>query len=266
MSIGLHRRGCRPRSRVVSPHPRAHGRPRRVVFSWRGDGREPRCASAALPRTMAIRPVRTSSTIPNGRIRSMNDSILCSWPLISTITSSVATSTIRPRKISASSRISLRRPPSGALDLDQHQIALDEILRADVDHLDDGHDFFELLADLPQHVVVAHHDKRHPRQVRDPRFRRPPGCRCCSRATPACPEIWAKTPGTFWTTAERTCRIAYSHYPREGLRPVRRETLDIPTSEKYWPVNRIEQTIAARDENGTHGSFRRLTHLALNQR
>ena len=57
---------------------------------------------------MAIRPVRTSSIMPNGRISSMKDSIFRSWPEISIIIISGATSTIRPRKMSTSSRISLR--------------------------------------------------------------------------------------------------------------------------------------------------------------
>ncbi len=64
-----------------------------------------------MPRTMAIRPVRASSIMPNGRIISINASIFFSWPEISTITWSLATSTIRPRKISHSSRIS---PPLAA--------------------------------------------------------------------------------------------------------------------------------------------------------
>src|SRR5262249_46516039 len=37
------------------------------------------------PRTRAMRPVRASSRMPNGRIRSMNASIFCSCPEISII-------------------------------------------------------------------------------------------------------------------------------------------------------------------------------------
>ena len=125
------------------------------VFGWR-----------LLPRTMAIRPVRTSSMMPYGRIRSMNASILLSWPEISIITSSAPTSTIRPRKISTSSRISRPLAARRRCDLDQHQVALDVVLRADVVDLDDGDDLFELLADLLQHAVVADDDERHPREVR----------------------------------------------------------------------------------------------------
>ena len=114
---------------------------------------------------MAIRPVRASSMMPNGRIISMKASIFRSWPEISIIIISGATSTIRPRKISASSRISLRRP-GGAVDLDQHQVALDVILRADVVDADHGHDLLQLLADLLQHAVVADDHEGHPRQLR----------------------------------------------------------------------------------------------------
>ena len=64
----------------------------------------------AIPRTMAIRPVRTSSMMPKGRISSMNASIFRSWPEISIDHFLGATSTMRPRKISTSSLISLREP------------------------------------------------------------------------------------------------------------------------------------------------------------
>ncbi len=50
-------------------------------------------------------------------------------------------------------------------DLDEHQVALDEVLAADVVHLDDGDDLVELLADLIEHVVVAVDDEGHARQV-----------------------------------------------------------------------------------------------------
>jgi len=58
---------------------------------------------------MAIRPVRTNSMMPKGRIISMKDSILRSWPDISIITISGATSTIRPRKISVNHARDLNR-------------------------------------------------------------------------------------------------------------------------------------------------------------
>ena len=51
------------------------------------------------------------------------------------------------------------------LDLDEHQVALDEVLAADVLHLDDGDDLVELLADLLQLGVVAVDDEGHARQV-----------------------------------------------------------------------------------------------------
>ena len=155
----------------------------RRIFSGR------RCRSLLLRstlRTIAIRPVRTSSTMPNGRIRSMKASIFFSWPAISTITSSGATSTMRPRKIVA------RLANLGCagrrlhLDLDQHQVAFDVVARADVVDADDGDDLFELLADLLEHAVVADDDERHPRETWDLRFRRRRGYRCCSRARRTC--------------------------------------------------------------------------------
>ena len=82
-----------------------------------------------MPRTIAIRPVRTSSTMPKGRIRSMNASIFFSWPAISTITSSGATSTIRAAEDLAQ-LADLAALALGGLDLDQHQVALDEVLRS----------------------------------------------------------------------------------------------------------------------------------------
>jgi hypothetical protein len=55
--------------------------------------------------------------MPRGRISSMNPSIFFSVPEISTITLSAATSTIRPRKISASSLTSVRAGPATAATL-----------------------------------------------------------------------------------------------------------------------------------------------------
>src|SRR5262249_53749777 len=49
-------------------------------------------------------------------------------------------------------------------DLDQHQIAFNEALFADVLHLDDGDDFLELLADLFDHGAVAMNDESHARE------------------------------------------------------------------------------------------------------
>ena len=56
--------------------------------------------------------------------------------------------------------------PGRGFDLEQHQVALDVVARADVIDLDDGDDLFELLADLVEHAVVADDDERHPREVR----------------------------------------------------------------------------------------------------
>src|SRR5262249_16825226 len=47
-------------------------------------------------------------------------------------------------------------------DFNQHQVALDEILRADVVDADDGDNFFQLPPDLLQHAIVADDDERHP--------------------------------------------------------------------------------------------------------
>ena len=57
-------------------------------------------------------------------------------------------------------------PAGRGLELDQHQIALDEILRADVVNPHDGDDLFELPADLLEHPIVADHHERHPRKLR----------------------------------------------------------------------------------------------------
>ena len=146
----------------------------RGLIGWFSCGLEPRtvcspglsfagCPSP-LPRTMAMRPVRASSMMPKGRIISMKASTLPSWPAISMIIVSGATSTIRPRKISVSWEISARRP-GGRRDLDQHQVAFDVVLRADVVDADDGHDFFQLLPHLLQHAVVADDDEGHPREL-----------------------------------------------------------------------------------------------------
>ena len=51
------------------------------------------------------------------------------------------------------------------VDLDEHQVAFDEILRTDVEHPHDGDDLFQLPPDLLQHPVVADDDKRHSRQL-----------------------------------------------------------------------------------------------------
>src|SRR5579862_8675205 len=61
------------------------------------------------PRISAMRPVRANSTMPIGRIRSMNASILLSWPETSTIMVSALISTTRARNISTSNAISARR-------------------------------------------------------------------------------------------------------------------------------------------------------------
>src|SRR6185437_14173957 len=74
-------------------------------------------AAATSPRTMAIRPVRTSSLMPKGRINSIKASILRSGPEISIIRSSGQTSKIRPRKTSTSSLTSLRLAPDAAFTL-----------------------------------------------------------------------------------------------------------------------------------------------------
>ena len=50
-------------------------------------------------------------------------------------------------------------------DLDQHQVAFDVVLRADVIDADDGHDFFQLFPHLLQHAVVADDDEGHPREL-----------------------------------------------------------------------------------------------------
>ena len=86
----------------------------------------------------------------------MNDSSFRSCPEISTITCPGLTSTILPRKISTAT--------VGA-DLDQHQVPLDEVAIREVEHLDDGDDFLELLADLVEHPAVAVDDKSHPRKL-----------------------------------------------------------------------------------------------------
>ena len=57
-----------------------------------------------------MRPVRASSMMPKGRIISMKASIFPSWPEISMMITSGPTLTIRPRKMSASWEISVRRP------------------------------------------------------------------------------------------------------------------------------------------------------------
>ena len=44
--------------------------------------------------------------------------------------------------------------------LEQHQVALDMVLPTDVVDLYNRHDFFELLADLIEHTVVADDDAR----------------------------------------------------------------------------------------------------------
>ena len=77
----------------------------------------------------------------------MNASIFFSWPEISIIICSGLTSTIRPRKISTSA-LDLGPALGRGVDLDQHQVALDEVLARDVEDLDDRDDLLELLADL----------------------------------------------------------------------------------------------------------------------
>ena len=94
----------------------------------------------------------------------MKASIFRSWPEISIITMSGATSTIRPRKMSVSSRISLRVAVGGR-NLDQHQVPLDVVLRADVVDADHRDDLLQLLADLIQHAIVADDDEGHAGQM-----------------------------------------------------------------------------------------------------
>ena len=67
--------------------------------------------------------------------------------------------------MSASSRIFAPLAARRGRDLDQHQIAFDEVLRADVVDPDDRDDLLELLADLLEHAVVADDDERHPREL-----------------------------------------------------------------------------------------------------
>ena len=78
--------------------------------------------------------------------------------------------------------------PPDALHLDQHQVAFDEVLRADVVDADDGDDLFELLADLLQRPFRRRRRQTSSAKAADLRSRRPPSCRCCSRARPTCPK------------------------------------------------------------------------------
>ncbi len=94
----------------------------------------------------------------------MNASIFRSWPEISTMIWSALTSTIRARKIWTRACNSARMRGRG-VDLDQHQVTLDEIRPGDVEHLDDGDDLLELLADLLEQPVVAVDHDGDPRQV-----------------------------------------------------------------------------------------------------
>ena len=95
----------------------------------------------------------------------MNASIFRSWPEISIIICSGLTSTIRPRKISTSPWISARQL-GRRIDLDEHQVTLDEVLARDVEDLDDRDDLLQLLPHLLQMPVVTHHDDRDPGKMR----------------------------------------------------------------------------------------------------
>ena len=58
-----------------------------------------------------------------------------------------------------------RRDAAVGADLDQHQIPLDEVAVRKIEHLDDGDDLLELLADLIEDMSVTVDDKRHPRKL-----------------------------------------------------------------------------------------------------
>src|SRR5262249_43930792 len=53
----------------------------------------------------------------------------------------------------------------GGADFDQHQVAFDVIVRADVLDADHGENFFELLAHLFQHAIVPDDDEGHAREL-----------------------------------------------------------------------------------------------------
>src|SRR5439155_3111705 len=98
-----------------NPQPAAVLEVRILVVIDLGHGSIPRyalCAcsapSADPPLTIAILPVLTISTIPRGRNRSTRPSTFSLSPVISTITESVPTSTIRARKIDTSPDSSAR--------------------------------------------------------------------------------------------------------------------------------------------------------------
>ena len=63
-------------------------------------------------------------------------------------------------------RLDLGPVGGGDVDLDQHQVALDVVFARDVENLDDRDDLLELLADLLEVPVVAHHHDGDPREVR----------------------------------------------------------------------------------------------------
>ena len=55
-----------------------------------------------------------------------------------------------------------RRDTAVGADLDQHQVPLDEVAVRKIEHLDDGDDLLELLADLVKNTSVTVDDKRYP--------------------------------------------------------------------------------------------------------
>ena len=112
---------------------------------------------------------------------------------------------MRPRKISESSLI-CERLPFWRADLDQHQVAFDVILVGEVEDLDHGDDFFQLLADLVQDAVVADDDEGHAREPRILGLADGQAVDVEAREA-SIPEMWASTPGWFITSAERTCRM-----------------------------------------------------------
>ena len=144
--------GWNARPRIGGARPVAARRRRR---GWpagcRGPGRSGRCGPARGSRRAGP--------------ASMNASIFFSWPEISIMICSGPTSTIRPGRSATRPWISARRV-GGGVDLDQHQVALDEVLAGDVEDLDDRDDLLELLADLLQDPVVAHDHEGDPREVR----------------------------------------------------------------------------------------------------
>ena len=152
-----------------------------------GGGRSGRCGRARARRAGGRAP-RTRRG-PPGRPTISN--VIASRPMSATRAPKTSPSAI------SSARLSARRG-----DGDQRQLALDRLLRPQLDDAQDVDELVDLLLDLLERVLGAVDAERQPRDVRPLGRARRRGAGCCSRAARTSATTRASAPGLFSSSTE----------------------------------------------------------------